>query len=68
MIDMIKVENDTLARDTSTGAIIETDLAKLQRHRSRMAAVQNKDDIIQTLSERINRLEQLIERMTITNG
>ena len=65
---MIKVENDTLARDTSTGAIIETDLAKLQRHRSRMAAVQNKDDIIQTLSERINRLEQLIERMTITNG
>lgn len=65
-MDTIKVENETLVRDTRTGAILETDLSKLQRHRARMSAVKSKDDAIESLTERINKLEELIER--ITNG
>lgn len=63
-MDTIKVENETLVRDTRTGAILETDLSKLQRHRARMAAVKSKDDAIESLTERINKLEELIERIT----
>lgn len=67
-MDTLKVENETLVRDKRTGAILETDAAKLHKYRARRSALQQKDDIIETLSERINRLEQLIERMTTTNG
>lgn len=67
-MDIIKVENESLVRDQRTGAILETDSAKLQKYRARKSALQQKDNVIEALSERINRLEQLIERMTTTNG
>lgn len=63
-MDGIKVENESLVRDVTTGAILETDLGKLQRHRARIAALESKDQIIEDLTERINKLEQLIERMS----
>lgn len=67
-MEVIKVENDTLARDPVTGAIVETDTSKLNKYRSRRSAIKQKDEAITLLSERINRLEQLIERMTTSNG
>ena len=63
-MDGIKVENESFIRDSNTGAILETDLSKLQRHRARLAALESKDKIIEDLTDRINRLEQLIERMS----
>jgi len=65
-METLQVENESLVRDKSTGAILETDISKLQKHRARKSAMQQKDEMIYSLNERINKLEQLIER--ITNG
>lgn len=67
-MEVIKVENDTLGRDPVTGAIVETDTSKLVKYRARKSAIQQKDDMIYSLNERINKLEQLINRMVISNG
>jgi hypothetical protein len=61
--NLIRVENDTLARDSVTGAIIETDITKLHKYRARKALMQSKDELIEDLSNRINKLEELIGRM-----
>lgn len=63
-MDTIKVENESLVRDVSTGAILETDTSKLQRHRARLASLKSKDEAIESLSERINKLEELIGKLT----
>jgi len=63
----IKVENDTLVRDTVTGAILETDLTKLNRHRAIRGAIQEKEDKLDLLMDRINKLETIIDRMTNGN-
>lgn len=63
MSQLIKVENDTLARDLSTTALVETDLAKLNKHRSIKRAMREKDTRIETLTERINKLEQLLTQV-----
>jgi hypothetical protein len=60
----LKVENDTLVRDTVSGAILETDRAKLERYRAAKNAIKEKDEKLDYLLDRINRLETLIERMT----
>ena len=65
-MDMIKVENESLVRDKLTGAILETDALKLKKHRARRSLVEHKDNVIYSLTERINKLEQLIERMVQT--
>lgn len=65
-METLQVENESLVRDKSTGAILETDISKLHKHRARKSALQQKDELIYSLNERINKLEQLIER--ITNG
>lgn len=63
----IKVENEkTLVRDSSTGAILETDVSKLHKHRARLDALKDRETKIDTLLEKINKLEETIER--ITNG
>lgn len=67
-METIKVENDSLVRDKTTGAILETDISKLHKYRARKSAMQQKDDMIYSLNERINKLEQLLQRMTISNG
>lgn len=65
-METLKVENESFVRDKATGAILETDISKLHKHRARKSALQQKDDMIYSLNERINKLEELIGR--ITNG
>ena len=62
-MDMIKVQNDSLVRDLGTGALLETDITKLNRHRARRQALESKDQLIDDLTNRINKLEELIGRM-----
>lgn len=59
----IRVENESLVRDTTTGAILETDTSKLNRHRAIQQALKDKEDKIDYLLERINKLEAIIERI-----
>jgi hypothetical protein len=63
----LKVENETLVRDHGNGAILETDYEKLQKHRAMQAKIKDKDAQLNSLIERINKLETLIERMTNGN-
>jgi ribosome-binding protein aMBF1 (putative translation factor) len=64
----IKVENDaSLVRDTNSNAILETDLAKLNRYKAIQNAVHQREIKIDDLVEKINKLEQIIERMTNGN-
>jgi DNA-binding sugar fermentation-stimulating protein len=67
MSDLIKVENDTLARDLNTSAILETDISKLKKYRSFKRSMKQKEQKIDMLLERINNLENLIGRM-LNNG
>ena len=63
MNPLIKVENDTLARDVSTGALVETDSIKLKKHRALKRLVKEKDNRIELLNERINKLEHLLTQV-----
>jgi len=60
----VKVENDTLVKDTKTGVVQETDKMKLRKHRSIRHALKQRERSIDALIERINKLEQQLERMT----
>lgn len=62
----IKVENESLVKDTTSGAVLETDISKLNKHRAIRNAIKNKEKKIDYLIEKINKLEQQMER--ITNG
>jgi hypothetical protein len=63
MADLIKVENDTLARDLNTSALLETDTMKLRKYRTFKRTMKQKEQKIDMLMERINNLENLLERM-----
>jgi len=63
----IKVENESLVRDTNNGAILETDASKLNRHRAVRNAIREKEDKLDLLLDKINRLETIIDRMTNAN-
>lgn len=67
-MDLLKVENDSLVRDINTGAILETDRAKLNRHRARKASLESREKIIDSLLEKINNLEEKLERMSNGNN
>lgn len=60
----IKVENETLVKDTNNGAVLETDKSKLRQHRSIRRALKEREKSIDILIEKINKLEQQLERMT----
>jgi predicted transcriptional regulator len=62
----IPVEKETLVRDSNTGAILETDVSKLQRHRAMKRAMSEKEQKLDYLIEKINKLEEIING--ITNG
>lgn len=64
----IKVENDTLVRDSSTGAILETDTSKLNKYRAIKARLRQREEKIDDLAEKINKLEAILERMTNGNN
>jgi cell division protein FtsB len=63
----IKVENESLVRDTNTNAILETDVSKLHKHRAIKNAIAEREDKIDYLVERINKLETIINGMTNGN-
>ena len=60
----IPVEKESLVRDSNTGAILETDISKLQKHRAIKNKIAEKEDKIDVLVDRINKLETLINGMT----
>ena len=62
----IKVENESLVRDTTTNAILETDVNKLQKSRAIKNALKEKENKLDYLIDKINRLETIIDG--ITNG
>lgn len=64
----IKVENESLVRDTNTNAILETDVAKLNRHRAIRSAMSRKEEQIDLLLDKINKLETIISGMTNGNN
>jgi hypothetical protein len=61
--ELIKVENDTLARDVNTNALLETDKSKLTRYLNFKKEMEEKEMKIDTLIERINRLENTIQSL-----
>lgn len=63
----IPVEKETLVRDSTTGAILETDASKLQRHRAMKRAMNQKEQKLDYLIEKINKLEEIINGMTNGN-
>jgi DNA-binding sugar fermentation-stimulating protein len=63
MADLIKVENDTLARDLNTSALLETDSMKLRKYRTFKRTMKQKEQKIDMLMERINNLENLLDGM-----
>jgi hypothetical protein len=63
----IPVEKETLVRDTSSGAILETDINKLQKHRAIKLSLLEKENKLDLLIDKINRLETIIDRMTNGN-
>jgi predicted transcriptional regulator len=63
----IPVEKETLVRDSNTGAILETDVSKLQRHRAMKRAMNQKEQKLDYLIEKINKLEEIINGMTNGN-
>ena len=64
----IRVENDTLVRDSQSNAILETDLSKLNRHKAVKLALKQKEQQIDSLIDRINKLETLVERIADVNN
>ena len=60
----IKVENESLVRDTVTGAILETDVNKLHKSRDIKNALKEKENKLDLLIDKINRLETIIDGMT----
>lgn len=60
----IKVENESLVRDTATNAILETDVNKLQKSRAIKQALKEKENKLDLLIDKINRLETIIDGMT----
>lgn len=62
-MDLIKVENETLARDPVSGAILETDKTKLNKYRMIKQSMTEKDKRVDELLERINKLEELIGQL-----
>jgi hypothetical protein len=59
----IRVENESLVRDTTTNAILEVDTTKLNKYRAIRQSIKDREHKIDYLAERINKLESIIERM-----
>ena len=60
----IKVENESLVRDVNSNAILETDTRKLHKHRAIKQALKDKEEKLDYLMDKINKLETIIDRMT----
>ena len=60
----VKVENETLVKDIKSGVIQETDKSKLRKHRSIRRALKERERSIDTLIDKINKLEQQMQQIT----
>lgn len=68
MRNLIPVENDnSLARDPNSNAILVVDKSKLQRYQRQMSAMEGKEHKINMLNDRIEKLEQLINDLINKN-
>jgi len=63
----IRVENESLVRDTTTNAILEMDTTKLNKYRAIRQSIKDREQKIDYLIEKINKLESIIERMNDGN-
>lgn len=63
----VRVENESLVRDTTTNAILEVDTSKLNQYRAIRQSIKDKEQKMDSLLEKINNLESIIERMTNGN-
>lgn len=60
----IKVEEQkTLVRDTRSNAILNTDVESLNRHRAQRRVLESKDNLINSMDERIKALEELVSSL-----
>ena len=64
----IKVENESLVRDTNTNAILEVDTTKLNKYRAIRQSIKDKEQKMDYLVEKIIKLESIIERMNNGNN
>jgi hypothetical protein len=65
---MLKVENEkALVRDPRTGAILNTDIEALQRHRASRSIIKNQQKTIEDLESRLARVEQILLNTIINN-
>lgn len=65
MEDLIKVENEKgLVRDSRSNAILNTDLESLTRHRAQRRTLEQKEQIIESLTERLEKLESFVKKLS----
>ena len=67
--ELYKVENEeTLRRDSTNSAILETDLNSLELYRRRREQVKQKDKEIQEMREEIANLKDLVHSLINKEG
>jgi len=59
----IKVENESLVKDTNNGAVLETDKGKLDKHRAIRKSIKDRSNKIDILVDKINKLEKQLEEI-----
>lgn len=67
--ELYKVENEeTLRRDSTNSAILETDMNSLELYRRRREQVKQKDNEIQEMKEEIANLKDLVHSLINKEG
>ena len=67
--ELYKVENEeTLRRDSTNSAILETDMNSLELYRRRREQVKQKDKQIQEMKEEISNLKDLVYSLINKEG
>jgi tetrahydromethanopterin S-methyltransferase subunit B len=67
-MNLIKVENEpSLVRDPNSNAILSIDTAKLNQSRQHRFALENKENQLKEMQEKINKLEELINSLINKN-
>ena len=67
--ELYKVENEeTLRRDSTNSAILETDMNSLELYRRRREIAKQKDKEIQEMREEISNLKDLVQQLINKEG
>ncbi len=67
--ELYKVENEeTLRRDSTNSAILETDMNSLELYRRRREIAKQKDNEIQEMKEEIANLKDLVQQLINKEG